>query len=281
MASIKVKFRPSSKKGKEGVIYYQIIHARAVRQIRSNMKIYFSEWNSVTGTVITSSAATERNLYLQSVRRTIVADVARYKSIISSLESKGRKFGVDDILMLKSDVNCRNSFFDFMRQMIDLQAELGNLRQCEIYSTAYNSLRRYTNGRDVLFTDLNSRFIMSYEAYLRERVSKNTSSFYMRNLRAVYNRAVEEGIIGQEYPFKHVYTGVEKTMKRAVSLQVIRKLKNVDLSDKPNLAFARDMFLFSFYTRGMAFIDMAYLKKAICSVENLCMHVARRNRNFL
>lgn len=38
-------------------------------------------------------------------------------------------------------------------------------------------------------------------------------------------------------------------------------MKNLDLSLQPNLEFARDMFLFSFYTRGMSFIDMAHLKK--------------------
>ena len=35
----------------------------------------------------------------------------------------------------------------------------------------------------------------------------------------------------------------------------------LDLSLKPHLDFARDMFLFCFYTRGMSFVDMAYLKK--------------------
>lgn len=261
MASIKVKFRPSSNKEKNGMIFYQIIHSRKVRQIRSNMKISSHEWDTKNGTILIRTCNTERKLYLQNVQRAIASEVARYKSIISTLETKGREYTVNDIVMLKGNLNGKNSFFSFMRQMIGLQAELGNYRQCEIYNTAYNSLMRYTEGRDILFSEFNSRFIMSYEAYLKERVSKNTSSFYMRNLRSVYNRAVEEGVTEQKYPFKHVYTGVEKTVKRAVSLHVIRKLKETDLSGRPDLAFARDMFLFSFYTRGMAFIDMAYLKK--------------------
>lgn len=66
--------------------------------------------------------------------------------------------------------------------------------------------------------------------------------------------------MAQYYPFKHVYTGIDKTVKRAVTLKTIRRIKELDLSLKPNLDFARDMFLFSFYTRGMSFIDMAYLK---------------------
>jgi len=101
-----------------------------------------------------------------------------------------------------------------------------------------------------------------YEASLKSYgVAMNTVSFYNRILRAVYNRAVEKEMTVQRYPFKHVYTGIDKTVKRAVPLKIIKRIKDLDLSFKSSLDFARDMFLFSFYTRGMSFIDMAYLKK--------------------
>ena len=104
--------------------------------------------------------------------------------------------------------------------------------------------------------------MLLYEAWLSNRgLSKNSSSFYMRILRAVYNRAVEKELTSNRNPFKHVYTGIDKTVKRAISLKAIKKIKNLDLSLQPALDFARDMFLFSFYTRGMSFIDMAHLKK--------------------
>ena len=94
--------------------------------------------------------------------------------------------------------------------------------------------------------------MMAYEAYLKNNgVSPNSSSFYMRNLRAVYNRAVEKELTSQCFPFKHVYTGVDKTVKRAVPLKVIKKIKEMDFSMNPSF----------FYTRGMSFIDMAYLRK--------------------
>lgn len=83
----------------------------------------------------------------------------------------------------------------------------------------------------------------------------------MRILRATYNRAVEKELTRQRYPFKNVYTGVEKTVKRAIPFNIIKRIKGLDLSWKPSLELARDIFLFSFYTRGMSFVDMAYLKK--------------------
>jgi integrase len=82
----------------------------------------------------------------------------------------------------------------------------------------------------------------------------------MRILRAVYNRAVEKELTENRHPFKHVYTGIEKTVKRAIPLKNIKQIKNLELPIKSALDFARDIFLFSFYTRGMSFIDIAFLK---------------------
>lgn len=83
----------------------------------------------------------------------------------------------------------------------------------------------------------------------------------MRILRTVYKKAVEKGITTDRHPFKHVYCGMDKTVKRNIPLTAIKEIKNLDLSRSETLDFARDMFLFSFYTRGMSFVDMAYLKK--------------------
>ena len=122
---------------------------------------------------------------------------------------------------------------------------------------------RFREGRDVFLDEIDSELMMEYEACLkRQGVSLNTISFYNRILRATYNRAVEKRLTGQRYPFKGVYTGMEKTVKRAIPIEAVRKIKKLDLPSKSVLDFARDMFLFSFYTRGMSFVDMAYLKKS-------------------
>ena len=46
MASIKLKFRPSSVKGKKGVLSYQIIHYRSTRLIKTSYRIMPSEWDN-------------------------------------------------------------------------------------------------------------------------------------------------------------------------------------------------------------------------------------------
>ena len=104
--------------------------------------------------------------------------------------------------------------------------------------------------------------MVRYETFLKARgICPNSSSYYMRGLRAVYNRAVEKELTVQRNPFKHVYTGIDKTVKRAVPLKIIRQIRDADLTLTPATDYARDLFIFSFYTRGMSFVDMAYLRK--------------------
>lgn len=125
-----------------------------------------------------------------------------------------------------------------------------------------NSFKKFRNGKDLTLSKITSDLIIEYEAFLKAKgISKNTSSFYMRTLRAVYNRAVNKGLTLQKYPFKYVYTGIDRTRKRAVSVQTMKHIKSLDLSSEWKLDFARDMFLFSFYTRGMSFVDMSYLRR--------------------
>jgi integrase len=100
--------------------------------------------------------------------------------------------------------------------------------------------------------------------YLRnEGKCPNTTSFYLRNLRSLFNKARKAKLILQEQDcsFEEVYTGIDKTVKRAVKKEVITKLAELKLLKNKGLRLSQQLFMFSFYTRGMSFIDMAFLKK--------------------
>lgn len=157
---------------------------------------------------------------------------------------------------------CEKGFLVFAREVIRQQAKLGKVCTAERYTTVVNSFGRFLGERDVLLGEMDSDLMEGYENYLKSAgVCPNTSSYYMRGLRAIYNRAVEKGLTAQRSPFKHVYTGVDKTVKRAVTIETIRLIRDMELESRPMEDFARDMFMFSFYMRGMSFVDMAFLKK--------------------
>lgn len=207
-------------------------------------------------------ASDSRNAILHSIRERINRDVKRLNTVISKLHGSGDEFTANDIIEGFHESVNGQSFFQFMESVIVQLKRLNRERTAETYTATLNSFMRFRKDNDVLLDEINSDLMMEYEAYLKAHgITMNTVSFYMRILRATYNRAVEKGLTEQRNPFKHVYTGIDKTVKRAIPLTAIRRIKDLDLSLKPSLDFARDMFLFSFYTRGMSFIDMAYLRK--------------------
>lgn len=262
MATVKIKFRPSSVGGKEGTVYYQVIHARVARQISTSYRLFPAEWDRRRSRIVVAPSDGGRRQYLSLLEGKIMEDTDRLEGIITTLERKREAFTADDVVSAFNGGDCGLSFPVFMREVINGLKRLGKVRTGETYTSTLNSFMRFMEGRDVLPDDMDSDLMVAYEAWLESGgVSMNTVSFYMRNLRAVYNRAVEKGLTVQRFPFRHVYTGVEKTTKRAVPLHVIKRLKSLDLSLEPAKAYARDMLLFSFYTRGMAMVDMAFLKK--------------------
>lgn len=259
MASINVKLRPSTSEGKEGTIYYQIIHSRVIRQQKTDYHLFTHEWNEKRSTVIVNG---NRSNYLQSVKERIEWDMRRWDNIIRQYESRRLKYDADDIIDAFQKRTKEQTLFNFMQGIIARLQLMGKERTAETYHSTLKSFMKYRDERDILLEDIDSDVLQMYEAYLQKRhISKNTCSFYMRILRAVYNRAIEKELTENRHPFKHVYTGIEKTVKRAIPLKTVKQIKNLDLPIQSPLEFARDMFLFSFYTRGMSFIDMAYLKK--------------------
>ena len=263
MATVKVKFRASSVATKEGTLFYQVIHKRIVRQIHTGYKLFPAEWDAVHSEIVLSSVTSEsRRDYLLSLKNSLLEDSVRLKNIITRLERSGIAYTSDSLVKLYCASTENNGFVSFTLNLIKELNQIGKHRTAETYMTTLNSFIRFRKGKDVLLEEVDSSLMMKYESYLKSTgICPNTTSYYMRNLRAIYNRAVEKDLTVQRSPFKYVYTGIDKTVKRAIPLEEIRRLRELDLTRSPSLAYARDIFMFSFYTRGMSFIDMAFLRK--------------------
>lgn len=263
MASVKVKYRKSSVEGKDGTLFFQIIHVRQVRQIYTDLHIAGDEWDAaLKSVIIPPDAESERGKYLSSVKSSIKECHSKLASIIHQFDQKGTPYTSEDIVTAYNTPPSIVGLVSFTRKLIDDMGEIGKRAAVKRFRTTLNSLLEYTDGCEVAWTDLSSTFVLGYEEFLIKRgLCRNSTSFYMRNLRAIVNRAAEQDIEVPHNPFKHVYMGVDKTVKRAVDIDIIRKIHDIDLSEHPSLDFARKIFMFAFYTRGMSFVDIAFLKK--------------------
>lgn len=261
MATVKTKFRASSSSTKEGTLFYQVIHKRVPRQIHTGYKLYPQEWDAENKEIVfPPGIGDNRRNYLVSLKDALRKDIKRLKSIISRLERADGAYTAEDVVESYLSPTDTHSFISFAHTLVGQLKQIG--KQYTAYETAINSFTRFRKEQDVPLDEVDSDLMMTYEAYLKSKgICPNSSSFYMRNLRAIYNRTVDKELTEQRNPFKHVYTGIDKTVKRAVPLSVIRQIRDLDLNLHPAMDYARNIFMFSFYTRGMSFIDMAFLKK--------------------
>lgn len=261
MTSVKLKFRPSRSLTKEGSLFLQLIHCRKVRQLSLGLNLFTSEWSNRQNQIVLDSGQEKRFNYLMGVRKRVDDEVTKVWSLVHLLSDKG-EFSVDDLYQCYVNECFSGNFSPYMEMCIQKLLSLNRFKTASGYQCALSSFMRFRSGRDIAVKMLNAALIKDYEFYLRNLgISLNTISFYMRILRSVYNKAVSEGLTEQRYPFKQVFTGVERTVKRAMGMDDIVRLKKLNLSHSPGLAFARDLFLFSLYTRGMSFVDIAFLKK--------------------
>lgn len=262
MASIKLKFRPSSLEDKKGNLNYQIIHRRLTRLIKTPYQISPVDWDDSTDNLLITKR-TEGKAHLLLIRDKTNWEMAQLQGVISELEQTRVEYTADDIVASFQKIPPVESVFSFMHQRISKLQQQKKMRTSEGYSSTMNSFVHFRKDEDLSFDAFDSELMEMYEAYLIERgLVKNSTSYYMRIWRTVYNLAVERGYTIDKKPFKHVYTGIDRTVKRAIPFKTIKMIKDLDLTFEPKLDLARDIFLFSFYTRGMSFIDMAYLKKS-------------------
>lgn len=172
-------------------------------------------------------------------------------------------------------------FFALASEEVRRLREGGRLTTAGNYETAFRSLRKFTGRAALPLAEVDAALLSAYQRWLTARsVCLNSVSNYMRVLRAVYNRAVRAGLAEQRSPFAAVYTGVGPTAKRAIGMSGLRRLCGLALPPGSQMELARDLFMFSFYTRGMPYVDIAFLTPAQIEGDVLTYVRRKTGRTF-
>lgn len=160
-------------------------------------------------------------------------------------------------------------FLAFMEMQISEKNLYQKCKTALNYGSAYRSFVSFLRNKERMstlkFSQVTSELIRRYEFYLIEerKIRRNSSSFYIRILRAVFHKGLVYYDLNLPNPFRSVYAGVDTTVKRAVDVNAITKLIKYQ-SENEQLNFTKDAFLFCFLARGMAFIDFVKLQKSDC-----------------
>ena len=180
-------------------------------------------------------------------------------------EAEEKEYSAEDIIS-KSKNNSKKTlvmvFFDSYIERLKNANRIGNARA---YKDARNSIAKFRNDKDFYFSDLNVVFLNKYEEFLLGKgVTEISISAYMRAIRSIYNRAIEEGFSKKDnYPFLNYKISKlnTKTKKRAITKEQMQVIINLKLETESSLWHSKNIFLFSYYNMGINLIDIAYLKK--------------------
>lgn len=225
MATIKVKLRLSSVTGRVGTIFYQVTHHRATQQITTNIRLQPNEWDAMRELVAVSVA--DRSI----IQNRIDSDIALLKRIVKDLENSGVTYSVGDIIKRYKSPD-HISVLDFMQNQIRLMRNTNRLGTALNYEKTMKNFAEFLGGVNLPFSAMTEQLIADYNAFLVQRgMVRNSTSFYMRIMRAVYNKAVRQKLVEQSHPFTEVYTGIDRTRKRAVSESVISQLYKLKLTE--------------------------------------------------
>lgn len=186
--------------------------------------------------------------------------------ILMKLDEKGElnSLSITDVKQRIVGQQENQSFLKYTDKLI------GELKTAKRFGTAtsYGCVRKVLAGfvsqKDLPFSAVNYEFLKKFEAYhlAKEGNGYNGLAVYMRTIRAIYNSAIKAGLVDAAlYPFKSYKIKSVPTQKRALDIELLNNIINLDVKPGDILFNARNYFVASYMMYGMNFKDMAFLKK--------------------
>lgn len=134
-------------------------------------------------------------------------------------------------------------------------ARRGKEKTRQVYEMTLRKMGGYCDVGRLRFADISVGWLRDFEQWLGETCSVNTRGIHLRNIRAVMNAAIDEGVVPADlYPFRRFKIKKEETMKRSLPVGDLRRLR-----DYPCEGWQRkyvDVFMLSFYLAGINLVDL-------------------------
>ena len=246
-------------RNKDNTFPLKVAISRESRTLYLPLKLYLhqDEWDTRRQEVVKRQDRRQLNITLQD-------KVASLNSELLKLQLAGKLRQLTDKQLLKALSGESDKtpalLYDFLEQFI---ATIPNKRTKEIYEATAKKLRLFTpDYKQLTFEEITLSWLRSFEASLATTAPRiNSRSIHMRNLRTLFNAALDDGLITC-YPFRRYRIRSQETEKRALSRVQLRSLLSADV--EPFQRKYIDMFFLGFYLIGINVVDMA----ALSAVKN-------------
>ena len=244
-------------KNGEHPIIIQIIKDRKVRKISIGYSGKKDEWDFI------NNKPSKRHPLRKELEAIINKKVAELSKEVLALDLHTENYSAETVVKKVRRKKAAFSVTGYFDEVITDLKKNNRIGNADIYQTCKNVLNTYTENKDIAFSEIDYIFLNRLENYWRGKGWKESSiSAYMRTLRALFNRAIKEEIISPTiYPFKTYKIGKLSTLtqKRALNEKQIAQIENLVLPMDSTIWHAKNIFLFSYYSMGTNFVDIANL----------------------
>ena len=260
MASIKVLFdKRRIKKDNQYPLVIRVFHDSKTASFATGISVAESEWDDKKCRVNRLQAFHEKlNLLLKKKlieveEKLLEASLSKEKLSIESIREKVQ--GVEEVKPV--------TFYAYAKTLITVQLQSGKAGTVMVYECALNQLTKFMGNSDYTFEELTFNQLGRFQAkLLSQGVKQNSISVYLRTVRAIFNRAINEGVVSaQLYPFRAFKIKHEKTKQRTLSESDLQKVIALPLVPGTAIWHHRNYFLLSFSLIGISFIDLINLEK--------------------
>ena len=166
MTSVRVKFRKSTIKNKEGVLYFQLIHNRKAKLITTRFRIFPYEWDSYSSSIIITNGDEERLAYLQNAKKNLSSETQQIYNLISLMEKRSY-YTVKELADFYVNQSFNGYFFSFIKYLTKKLKSENRTKTASIYETAKRSFSRFRNNEDIRIDKIDSALMCQYEIYLK------------------------------------------------------------------------------------------------------------------
>lgn len=259
MATIKIIQRTKALSNGLFPIFLRITKDRKSKFISLNLSCETSQWNE------TKSEFRKSYPNFKQLNHSLIEIKNRAEKIVTDTVSHGEDITLEEFeeLFFNFKNDKKISVNDFWNNHIEDLNKTGRTGNARFFKDSKQSFMKFLDDKTIYFKDITPLLLDKYEIFLRERGNMDSSiAVKMRSIRALYNDAIKKEYAKKEnYPFDKYKLSKLKgsTNKRALSIENVHKIKELDTTKYPTLINTKNYFLFSYYTGGMNFYDMMKL----------------------
>ena len=240
-------------------VHLRLTQNRKLKHISTGVTLNINEWD------FENQRVKGQTPELQALQLRIDTKIDELRRKIKRLEALEVEVTLDNLLETNGrKINC--TVGEYLKQTIERLETLGKYGSASKHRSLLSRLSQF-RSLNIRFDEIDLAYLHDFELFLRKEGNTNNSiATKYAIFKAAYNKALAEGLfVPKTTPFTKYKVGSlwTRTRKRAITKEDIQKLVALEIA--PNYRtdyaeFARDIFLFSYYTAGINFTDIAPLR---------------------